>query len=104
MFVGRSPRGGTVESRRSRSDAPRGQAPARWTACRPDLMAGPLSIGRNFPLLRTAYVSTYPPRRGGVASFTSDLSSCAGHREVVALHVPDLAAGPYPAEVHHVIR
>ncbi|MEP7361260.1 MAG: glycosyltransferase, partial [Chloroflexota bacterium] len=55
-------------------------------------------------MVRTAYASTYPPRRCGIATFTSDLSSAIGSREIVALHAPDLEAVSYPAEVHHRIR
>jgi len=49
------------------------------------------------------FASTYPPRHCGIATFTQDLSSATGEREIVALH----PAGPhlaYPAEVHHRIR
>jgi glycosyltransferase involved in cell wall biosynthesis len=55
-------------------------------------------------LSRTAYVSTYPPRRCGIATFTADLSLAAGSREIVALHRPTSDHEPYPAEVHHRIR
>ena len=54
-------------------------------------------------IVRTAFVSTYPPRRCGIASFTSDLSQVTGDREIVALHSPDETT-PYPREVHHRIR
>jgi len=49
------------------------------------------------------FASTYPPRHCGIATFTQDLSSATGEREIVALHPsgPHLA---YPAEVHHRIR
>jgi glycosyltransferase involved in cell wall biosynthesis len=55
-------------------------------------------------IVRTAFVSTYPPRRCGIASFTSDLGRVIEDREIVALHVPEQASPPYPLEVHHRIR
>ena len=48
-------------------------------------------------------MSTYPPRRCGIASFTHDLAAAMGNREIAALHPPEQAA-PYPIEVHHRIR
>lgn len=48
-------------------------------------------------------MSTYPPRRCGIATFTLDLATATGSREIVALHPPEQAA-PYPIEVHHRIR
>ena len=48
-------------------------------------------------------MSTYPPRRCGIATFTHDLATSTGSREIVALHPPEQAA-PYPIEVHHRIR
>jgi glycosyltransferase involved in cell wall biosynthesis len=52
---------------------------------------------------RTVYVSTYPPRRCGIATFTRDLAAATGEYEIAALHAPgdtDL----YPSEVRHRIR
>ncbi len=48
-------------------------------------------------------MSTYPPRRCGIATFTLDLATATGEREIVALHAPEQTA-PYPIEVHHRIR
>ena len=48
-------------------------------------------------------MSTYPPRRCGIATFTHDLAVATGLREIVALHPPEQGE-PYPREVHHRIR
>ena len=55
-------------------------------------------------IVRTAFVSTYPPRRCGIATFTHDLAASTGNREIVALHPPEQSAVAYPLEVHHRIR
>jgi glycosyltransferase involved in cell wall biosynthesis len=54
-------------------------------------------------IVQTAFVSTYPPRRCGIATFTQDLAAAAGGGEIAVLH-PTEQAPFYPAEVHHRIR
>ncbi len=58
---------------------------------------------RSYAIPRTAFVSTYSPHRCGIATFTYDLATTVGQREIVALH-PQGAPGPYPVEVRHRIR
>jgi len=62
-----------------------------------------VSPDRSYLISRTAFVSTYAPRRCGIATFTYDLATTVGEREIVALH-PSSEPGPYPAEVRHRIR
>jgi glycosyltransferase involved in cell wall biosynthesis len=52
---------------------------------------------------RIALVSTYPPRRCGIATFTADLGRALGSREIVALHRPGEVGGQSHL-VHHVIH
>jgi glycosyltransferase involved in cell wall biosynthesis len=52
---------------------------------------------------RIAFVSTYPPRRCGIATFTADLGRAVGNHEIVALRRPDEVAHQGHL-VHHAIR
>jgi glycosyltransferase involved in cell wall biosynthesis len=52
---------------------------------------------------RIAFVSTYPPRRCGIATFTADLGRAIGTHEIVALQRPDELRHQGHL-VHHAIR
>ena len=58
---------------------------------------------RSDVIARTVFVSTYPPRHCGIATFTQALSSATGEREIVAIQAPGPLI-PYPSEVHHRVR
>jgi glycosyltransferase involved in cell wall biosynthesis len=54
-------------------------------------------------MARIAFVSSYPPRRCGIATFTADLGRAIGGREIVAIRRPD-ESGAVGHLVHHTIR
>lgn len=54
-------------------------------------------------MIRTAFVSSYPPRECSVARFTRNLASAIGNHEIVALYSAD-DPSPSPVETHHRIR
>jgi hypothetical protein len=58
---------------------------------------------RSHLIIRTAFVSTYPPRRCGIATFTHDLAAAAGGGEIAVLH-PVEQPPFYPVQVEHRIR
>ena len=58
------------------------------------LRSAPTTPKRSYAIVRTAFVSTYPPRHCGIAAFTSDLAANTDNREVVALHPPEQSASP----------
>jgi len=49
-------------------------------------------------ITQTAFVSTYPPQRCGIATFTADLAATFNDRSIVALQPPE-KIGFYPADV-----
>lgn len=59
---------------------------------------------------RIAYLSTYLPRECGLSTFTHDLAEAIdrlgvfAHPTVIAVHNPELYAGPYAQEVRFLLR
>jgi glycosyltransferase involved in cell wall biosynthesis len=86
-----------VETRQPASEQPPLAVPFQGRGARP------ANLNRSYLISRTAFVSTYSPRQCGIATFTYDLATTVGEREIVALH-PTGEVGPYPAEVRHRIR
>jgi glycosyltransferase involved in cell wall biosynthesis len=58
---------------------------------------------RSIAIIRTAFVSTYPPRRCGIATFTSDLAAVTPDSQIAVLH-PTGPALAYDLKVRHRIR
>lgn len=58
---------------------------------------------------RIAYLSTYLPRECGLSTFTHDLASAIdtlgvfAHPTIIAMHEPDIYAGPYAHEVRFLL-
>ena len=74
-----------------------------WACAQPD-HRHPGSADRGvIAIARVAFVSTYPPRPCGIASFTHQLAGTAHDREVVVLPWPAHSV-TYPHEVHHRLR
>ena len=72
-----------------------------------DPLSAPTPRGARDPsralMSRIALVSTYPPRRCGIATFSADLGRALGDHEIVALAGrEETVAADFP--VHHVIR